>query len=349
MAYITGTAANHTALWNTLLDFLQNNPALVAAGQNWTIAWQHATRPNEELVLKGPGTSGTDEVFVGMYRIDEANAIGESEVYITGMSGIIPSADRYSEHVGALPRRPRMFLDHSPMQYWMVANGRRFVVVVKISTVYQAMYGGFFLPFGIPSSYPYPMFIGGSTGNTAAAAQFVSSWRETAQDSYSQFLYPRVSIATSGAFFDGQAFLLDPSNQWRVGTINEQQDTHYSLPGFRVGPRGYPRYFGSGVPQDLLKATFDAGSSTCLGYDFLRSILVPGLNGEMALMPITLHSADNTISPQPVSYGVLDGCFSVGGDSNYAENVITVGGVDHLVVPNVMRTTSDEYWALALE
>lgn len=349
MAYITGTAANHTALWNTLLDFLQNNPALVAAGQNWTIAWQHATRPNEELVLKGPGTSGTDEVFVGLYRQDEANAIGESEIYIAGMTGVIPAAERYSDHVGVLPRRPRMFLDFSPMQYWMVASGRRFVVVVKISTVYQALYGGFFLPFGAPSAYPYPMYIGGTTGNTAAAGQLVSSWRETAQDSYSQFVYPRVSISNTATFFDGQAFLLDPSNQWRVGTINEQQDTSYSLPAFRVGPRAYPTYLGLSVPQDLLSSGFTAGFNTCLGYELLRSILAPGLNGELPMMPITLHSAANTASPQPVSYGVLDGCFSVGGDTNYAENIVTVGGVDHLVVPNVMRTTSDEYWALALE
>lgn len=57
MAVKIGTAADHIELWDELLDFLQNDPELVGAGQNWSEAWQHDTRP--EIVLKGPGLAGS--------------------------------------------------------------------------------------------------------------------------------------------------------------------------------------------------------------------------------------------------------------------------------------------------
>lgn len=349
MAYITGTAASHTALWNTLLDFLQNNVDLVAAGQNWTVAWQHATRPNEELVLQGPGLSGTDEIYVGLYRVDEANAIGESEIYIAGMTGVIDSAERYTGHVNVLPRVPRIFLDFSPMQYWMVANGRRFVVIVKISTVYQALYGGFFLPYGSPTAYPYPLFIGGTVGNTTQSAdERITSWREGAHPTYRQFVCSSPDTASSPIWHDGTAYLLDPAGVWRVGTIDPYNDVPYNIPGFLIGPRAFPRYLGATQLRSMYTPNYNYGNE-CLGYDDLRALITPGLNGEMPMMPITLHSAMNSTSPQPVSYGVLDGCFSVAGDSNYAENVITVDGVNHLTVQDVMRTTAYDYWALTLE
>lgn len=351
MAYKTGTAASHTALWNTLIDFLTNEPALVAAGQAWSIAWQHATGP--ELVLVGPGLAGTDEIYVGLKRVDERFATGESEIVITGCTGIINSATEYHEHVNDLGRRPRIMLDFSPMQYWMVANGRRFVVVVKVSTTYQAMYGGFFLPFGTPSAYPYPLFIGGTAGSYTNTNEYVvRSWRDGERDGYRHFVYPWASAPNATYPYDSTAFMLDPQVTWRGGTFNYARDSVYQLPGFLVGPRGFPHYLGGFKCSPTQGRTYygsGSNDSQRLGYDDLRALLIPGLNGELPLMPITLMSANFSESPNPVTYGVLDGCFSVAGDSNYAENIITAYGVDHLVVPNVMRSSVYEYWALALE
>ena len=39
---------------------------------------------------------------------------------------------------------------------------------------------------------------------------------------------------------------------------------------------------------------------------------------------------------------------SINETNNAAENLITVGGVDHLVVQNVYRTSVRDYWALRL-
>src|SRR5690625_4615279 len=159
MAGRTGTAANHIGLGGGLLGFLPNDSALVAAGPDWTKVWEHAEWPERELALRGPGITGGNEVLVGLRRTDEAQVAAESQIYISGMTGVIPTAERYYDHVNALPRRPLIFLDFNPMKYWFVANGRRFVVVVNISTIYQAMYGGFFLPYATPVVSPSHMFI----------------------------------------------------------------------------------------------------------------------------------------------------------------------------------------------
>lgn len=345
MATITGTAANHTALWSTLLDFLETNVELVAAGQNWTRAWEIPGQP--EVVMQSP--SGAR---VALKRVDNALTAGESVIWMSGCTGVIPGSAAFSAHVNSLARTPAVFLDQNPMQYWMVANGRRFVVVIKISTVYQAMYGGFFLPYANPAAYPYPLFIGGTRGLSGySAAQIATTWRAAEADHYRQFIYARNNNGpTSG--FDSSAAILSPSGAWHAGGIDYNVGS-YILPRFVMGPRGFPDYLGATTIGDNLTPTFSSTTSSAnpqrYGYANIRDRLMAGINGEMPLTPVTLMTFNNTTSPDPVTLGILDGCFSVPGVGNTAENIVAVGGVDHLVVPNVQRTSASEYWALALE
>lgn len=345
MAFITGTAANHTALWDTLLDFLQNNPTLVAAGQNWTKVWEKVGSP--ELMLKGPGLSGTDEIYVGLKRIDQRFLSDESEIQITGATGILTTATTFTGHVNSLVRTPRMFLDTNPMQYWIVGSGRRFVVLVKISTVYQVIYGGFFLPYGTPADYPYPMFIGGTTGAEAYSSALVTSWRESEQTGYRHFVYPQSDTGAT-SYCDSQAFMLAPDGIWHGGT-HAYNGPMYAFPRFNVAPRGFPDYMGEYLQNDVISGDYAYSTQHRLGYTLMRERLMPGLNGDVPLTPITLMRFNNTAAPLPTSFGILDGAFSCAGVGSTAEAIVTIGGIDHLVVPNVMRTEVREYWALALE
>ena len=345
MATRTGTASNHTALWNELLDFLQNDTALTAAGQAWTKVWEVSGQP--ELVLQG--SSGAR---VALKRVDNALAAGESVIWLSGCTGVLSSAANFTDHINSLTRTPAMFLDQAPMQYWMVANGRRFIVVVKISTVYQAMYGGFFLPYANPEAYPYPLFIGGTRGFSGySAAQIATTWRAAEADHYRHFAYAKTSNgATSG--FDSQALILTPESSWHAGSIDYNVGS-YVLPRFNLGPRAFPDYLGGTTIGDNLAPTFSSTTSSQnpqrYGYADVRARMMAGLNGEMPITPITLMRFNNTTSPDPVTYGILDGCFSVPGVGNTAESLITIGGINHLIVPNVQRTAASEYWALALE
>jgi len=351
MAVRIGQANDHIDLWDTLLDFLQNDPDLVASGQNWTTVWQHSERPDQELVLRGPGISGGNEVLVGLNRADETLSALESAIYLCGMTGVLPGAERYYDHINSLARRPSIFLDHGPMKYWMVANGRRFVVVLNISTIYQAMYGGFFLPYANPTAYPYPLFIGGTrsfSGGTGSYAPPVS-WRDTGRGSYRHFVSPYSASLASSSWYDSQAFLLDPSGGWRAGT-NSASDPTESLPRLVMGPPAFPGYMGGAN-------VYPAGSSSsrptdttyALGYAAVRNRIFPGLNGEMPLTPASVLKFEHSTVPDPTHYGVLDGVYDVPGVGNAAENIISVNGVDHLVVQNVERTGQGDYWALALE
>lgn len=349
MAVKIGEAANHLDFWNVLLDFLQNDPTLVATGQNWTVAWQHASNP--ELVLQGPGLSGSDQVLVGLRRRDNALSFGESVIDLTGMIGVIPSATGYNGHIGNLPIPPLFFLDQNPMQYWIVANGRRFVVVLRISTIYQAAYAGLFLPYANPAVYPMPLFIGGVRGSAAeGTAAAVDTWRWGATNRYRHFIYPWAESSASSGNFSSSACMLDPSGQWTECGISPSYDTGYVLPLTRMGPRNFPTRLAGAIAGPAGGDTINSTNyNSRLGYDAVRERLMAGLNGEFSLTPITLNAGAYSGSARPVTYGILDGCFSVPGVGNAAENIISLDGVDHLVVANVQRTAVGEYWALALE
>jgi hypothetical protein len=348
MAYITGTASDHINLWDTLLDFLQNNTDLVAAGQNWSVAWQHPdyATTTQQLVLEGPGLSGADKVLVGLWRRDYLWQTDESVIALNGMTGIIPTATSWGEHVNVLGYTPYMFLDTNPMQYWMVANGRRFVVVVRISTVYLAMYGGLYMPYATPQAYPYPLFIGGSRGYNGYSSSYApTSWRDNEKSGYRHFVYP-LSDGGNNSWYNSPALMLGPDGEWREGSINASST--YNLPRFTVGPRNWSPYLSADWCESS-QSGFDFNSNRIMGYNSIRDRLTGGLNGEYSLTPITLHKYSNSSVPSPTTYGILDGVYSVPGDGNVTENIITADGVDHLVLHNVQYTGTSEYWALALE
>jgi hypothetical protein len=99
-----------------------------------------------ELILNGPG-SGSDEIFVGIQTY--SNVGGDYYNWkmagFTGYTGGI----LFSNQPGCTAGRwPRMLLSNSNISYWFVANGRRFIVVAKISGVYEACYLGFHWPYG---------------------------------------------------------------------------------------------------------------------------------------------------------------------------------------------------------
>ena len=60
MAYTSGTAANYKDLLAILATF--------AAANGWTVLDQTA----ERLYLKGEGTAGTDEIYVGIQTYEDA-------------------------------------------------------------------------------------------------------------------------------------------------------------------------------------------------------------------------------------------------------------------------------------
>lgn len=327
MAFETGTATDHIDLWDKLLAFLTTNPELLAAGQQWTIDWRAPVGAANEtdLVIVGPGMGGTDQVLVGLRRVDNPNQ-NSFAIYMAGMTGILPASDAFDGHVNT-SQRVTMYLDQNPMRYWFVANGRRFVVVVKISTVYEAMYGGLFLPYADPLSYPYPLFIGGS-GGTDFNTNY--NWTNT-YDGHSHFIAPYGDDPHREPNRNSSARMLTSGAEW---LLVDNGNYNSSTPAVSVAP--YKWGLGLGTVTN---------TSYITGYYNLLGKLTEVLGGGFTLHPVTLVQN----APDNQTFGVLEGIFHVPGENNAAENIVTVNGVDHLVVQNVFRTASRSYWALALE
>lgn len=326
MAYATGTATNAADLYSKLLTFLTANASLVAAGQQWTVPWSGSGDYANDRVLEGPGLSGDDQVFVAM-RLESDVPNDRFAIIFQGVTGYLTLASEYSGHVNP-SNAARMYLSNTSMTYWFVANGRRFVVVVKVSTVYEAMYAGLYLPYALPTTYPYPLFIGGSgPGNYT----LTNTWRSTL-DSHAHFTQPYASNSLPAV---ASASLIDPSGLW-MPVINAVDNSaaytsNYALMG--------PSRAGTGFNTSL------TANTGILGYPNVVSRIKAGFGSVMPLIPFAIVQQQGG----DVTWGTLDGVFKVPGVGNAAENLITHGGVDHLVVQNCFRTGTDNYWALALE
>jgi hypothetical protein len=113
-------------------------------------------------VLKGLGSSGTDEIIVAITFAVNAG----TDVYNVALWGLVTynPAQAVAAQVNSSGAR-YLHLWNAATPYWFVANGRRFVAVAKVSTVYQSGYAGFLLPYHLPTTWPYPMFVGGCSNS----------------------------------------------------------------------------------------------------------------------------------------------------------------------------------------
>lgn len=162
MAYETGTATGYADFYNKLITFLTTKPALVSAGQNWTVLSNSTaglTGVDDSHLLRGPGLSNVDQIHIRLYR---QSSVG-TDTYGMCMQYFVSYNSTLNHSVQpGISSVCGMALWNNPMTYWFVANGRRFIAIAKVSTVYTSMYAGFYLPYSTPSELPYPIIVLGS-------------------------------------------------------------------------------------------------------------------------------------------------------------------------------------------
>jgi hypothetical protein len=119
--------------------------------------------PGNRIVLRGPGTGGTDQILIGMTpRINTTTDV--FNLAVTGLTIWNPALTTLAAQVNR-SRFTHLHLWNQPMQYWFIGNARRFIVVVRVSTGYQIGYFGFVLPYVLPTLWPYPLFAGACSGD----------------------------------------------------------------------------------------------------------------------------------------------------------------------------------------
>lgn len=326
MAYQSGTATSYLDLWNKFITFITADPELVADGENWTMVWalgdSNSAMPvgGEGCVLKGPGLSATDEVYIALQLVNANVGADRTSIRCRGMTNYNPAALSWTDHINVSPASSVLFMrGNNTMDYWFSANGRRFIIGVRNSTVYGALYAGLFLPYVLPDEYPYPLFVGGMGLAT------LDNWQSTA-DTHAVF----------NALFDLSAdgnYMLDPSGVWQEANGNYFNTTTSVLLG--------PQAFGT---DNNFYLDYSGTSSSWNGYFNLLGLITKTYGDEWILTPITLSRN----SGADACYGALDGFYHVPGRGQTVENIVNVDGIDHIVLQNGFRTGTRDFFAFAL-
>lgn len=151
-----GTLAHYKML-QVIRDF--------ASANGWTVLRYDDVSANRELILKGAGLSGEEEIFVGFRTYQDANAD-----YYNLLAGVFTgyvAGNSFDTQPGA--RLSGVPAHNQRIDYWLTLNGQRIVLAMKVGTpVYESCYVGKMLPYGRPSQYPYPVVCGGMLSGAAA-------------------------------------------------------------------------------------------------------------------------------------------------------------------------------------
>jgi hypothetical protein len=172
MATISGTAAGADDLYDILLNFVQLHGWHVMDSETAVLDSQTTVKC---VQLRGEDVSGLGNIYVHLiYRAQTLSDIYAFE--LEGSAGWLPACD-----VKAFGQNPqnsyrdvgtgssvtiRVPLHRNPIQYWISCNARRFMGAFRHNDRWGAMYCGFVLPYGMPSQWPYPLWVAGNNITT---------------------------------------------------------------------------------------------------------------------------------------------------------------------------------------
>lgn len=148
----------HYNMLQTIHDFMTADPALVAAGQQWTVLRYDTGIANRELILQGAGLSGTEQIFIGVRSYQDASNDFYNLAFAT-FTGFL-AGNPFDSQPGA--RLSGVPAHNNAIEYWMIGNGQRLAVALKVGTpVYMSGYIGKMFPYARPSQYPSPLINAG--------------------------------------------------------------------------------------------------------------------------------------------------------------------------------------------
>jgi len=269
-----------------------------------------------EMIWQAPGNGGLEQIIVGAQVFSDVGAdyynwrLGGFTAFNSG--AVFNQQPGYVGGASQAHASPVLTLWNSTIPYWIIANGRRVIIIAKVSTVYVTAYLGFMTTYMAPGSFPYPLIVGGSLDFQFEPATNSSSWRWSYTGNEMRN-FPIPFASAMSADYQSSLNLRLPSGIWRGFDIASSE----SLLG-QLWPYAYMDQ-SSGIPDWR-----------------------PNLDGGYPLLPIVL--TDTT----PNTYGELEGVYATTGFSQSSENTVTIGGIKHLVVQNVFRNTKADFFAVRL-
>lgn len=261
-----------------------------------------------EYIWQAPGNAGTDQILVGASTFSNVGA-DYFNWRLGGFTGYA-AANPFTNQPGGMTG-PCLPLWNSSIPYWFVADGKRVIVVAKVSTVFESAYLGFIDTYPSPGQWAYPLAIGGMLAFRAEPAATSVNWRwsYTGNEHHAFFRgFPGDAVNAASSLR-----LRKPDGTWRG--FGDSFDASATYPG----------------------ALWPAAS----GMTDLR----PNLDGTYPMFPVVATENDGTTANV---FGELAGVMATTGHLNAAENTIVVGRDTWLVVQNAHRTTKTDYAALRL-
>jgi hypothetical protein len=177
MAKTTGTADNYLDLMTDFRDFI--------TGLSPTISWLTvrdtstspvgANSPNvTEMIFEGDASNGGSpqrKLYFGMktYETPASSIFGWELRGFTGFQDGSPVGSVAFEDQPDASKGVFIPLQNTSMTYWIWANERRVIMVVKTGTAYQWFHAGFLDTFSTETEYPYPLMVMGSSYKNTVA------------------------------------------------------------------------------------------------------------------------------------------------------------------------------------
>jgi hypothetical protein len=320
-----GTGTVGTPFVNTKVNFtITAGGVAFIAGDTWTFSttppWVSKRRTaGVEMIWQAPGNGGLNQIFVGAQVF--SNVTGDYYNWRLGGFTAFDAALTFQNQAGYIGGpggqthpSPVTTIWNQPMTYWFIANGRRVVMVAKVSTVYVIAYLGFLQPYVSPNVFPYPCCVGGNLQfvNSEPAATS-ASWRWSYQGSEMNNC-SHSSTVNSGVENTGSIQMRNPSGTWH--SFIRPGDSSQTAPAGKVWP------------------------FVCAWSNWAKN-----LDGGYSMLPIVLGDASPSA---PNIWGELDGVEAITGFQNGSENTVTIGNSIYLVVQNVFRNTQTEFAAVKL-
>ncbi len=258
----------------------------------WELVRYNADDPEHELILKGPGYSGNDEIYIGLSTFQN-----QQKDYYNLLAGVFlgyaPSEGFEGQPGGKYKTIP---CHNQQVTYWLSVTPRRIAFCCKVgSPVFTHGYLGEMLPYAMPHQYPYPCVCGGMYDGKEDL---------------------RYSDRKNAMYLCG-AYIQDNNALFRKDPLSL-----YTPGGWENQVWVYPYLRRGSNHTDLDEAMRDTG-----GVYHLLPLEIYGMNG---------------------IYGHLEGLYYVSGFNNFAENIISAGGKNYLVLHDWSRTGHENYYAMEM-
>ncbi|UYZ84281.1 hypothetical protein MTZ49_01490 [Entomomonas sp. E2T0] len=224
MAFQTGTATDSTQLAHyELLQIIHD----LATANGWQAVRYDTTIDNRELILKGTGYSGDDEIYLCFYCYQNANSDYYNLAVGTAL-GYVPS--------NTITTQPNVIFSGVPahnqsIQYWLSVNPQRIAGVLAVggNTVYESFYVGKYNALEYPHKYPQPLVCIGMLEG-AAATRFSDTYHGIGFKGYRTTSSPNYTYRNLKMFMNG-AWLMPEcwpwNNSYICGTASNVNSTHF--------------------------------------------------------------------------------------------------------------------------